>query len=179
MALTIGGAPVAAMPAPVPPEIGTRLTDISPLMGPLTAHHGLVVGRLTAWIGDAVPHAFDDLLWTPVNAAAGAAMRVNAETGARAAAFRTFARDLSRHFANCGQVTDESQGPARQLRGERCRRRRPAVVQRRRRRERARLDEAVPAGRRRRNNCRQVQAPADAPGVGGRPGDRHERLRLS
>jgi hypothetical protein len=111
------------MPVPVPAQIGIRLTDISPLMGPLTPHHGLVVARLTAWIGDAVAHtfsswekatsaalrsiAFDDLLWTPGNAAAGAAMRVNAETEAGDAAFRGFANEISRHFANCGQVTDE------------------------------------------------------------------------
>ncbi len=121
--LTVAGAAVAAINVPAQGEIGTRLTEISPAMGPVTPHFGLVMARLQVWIGDGVAHvfsswaratsaalrsmAFDDLLWSAAGAVAGAAMRVNAETEAGDGAFRNFAVSITRHFANCGQVTDE------------------------------------------------------------------------
>jgi len=119
--LTVATLPIAAIGGNDQTAIDARLIQISPAMGHGTIYPGLVTARLNLWINDNIARVFTDwdnaassalrslsidgLLWVPPGG--GAALRTNAETEAGAPAFRTFMRDISRSFANCGQVTDE------------------------------------------------------------------------
>ena len=119
--LTVATLPIAAIGGNDQIAINARLIQISPAMGPGTAYPGLVTARLNLWINDNIAHVFTDwdnaassalrsvsidgLLWVPPGG--GAALRANAETEAGAPAFRNFMAQMSRSFANCGQVTDE------------------------------------------------------------------------